>query len=171
MRRCLLGLLLLLTASFASAADEGALKKMIETPHLMLTLSASDASIAPGRHITLILEVEPKPTIHLYAPGTRGYVPIDWQITPSPGLDAGPVSYPAARMLRLPFLHDTVGVYDSPVRLVRDVVVGPIPDAGSILTSSILTIKGTFHYQACNDQECYIPRTLSLRWTFHTEKP
>ena len=27
-------------------------------------------------------------------------------------------------------------------------------------------IEGTFRYQACDDKECYIPKTLQLTWMF-----
>jgi hypothetical protein len=28
-------------------------------------------------------------------------------------------------------------------------------------------VTGAFHYQACDDKECFPPREAPLKWTFH----
>ena len=70
----------ILTREFGS---DGLLKESIETPQLKLTYSASDAPLVPGRRTTLILEIQAKPKMHVYAPGVEHYMPIDWQIKES----------------------------------------------------------------------------------------
>jgi hypothetical protein len=148
---------------------DGVEKKTVETPHLTLTTSASDATLAPGRHITLIVEIDPKPKMHVYAPGVQGYIPIDWEMAQSKSWLALPATYPASRMLNLPAIHETVPVYNRHIRIVRDVVIGQEAEIAPVLgPDRTLNIEGTFRYQACDDKECYIPRTIPLTWTFRT---
>lgn len=59
---------------------DGVLKETLENDQIRLTYSASDSVLAPGSRFTLFLEMTPKPRMHLYAPGVKGYIPIDWQI-------------------------------------------------------------------------------------------
>ena len=55
----------ILTREFGS---DGVMKNTVENTQLKLTYSASEATVTPGRRITLVVEVEPKPKMHVYAP-------------------------------------------------------------------------------------------------------
>ena len=150
---------------------DGVLKQSVETPQISLTYSATDSIVAPGRRITLIVEMAPKAKMHVYAPGVKGYIPIDWQMPESKSWVAAPAIYPPSHMLNLRVIHETVPVYDTPVRIVRDVTVGQEGELTAVLgPSRELTIEGSFRYQACDDRECYIPRTVPLKWTFRVGK-
>ena len=158
----------IVTREFGS---DGVENTTVETPQITVNYSASDATFAPGRRITLIVDIEPKAKMHLYAPGVQGYIPIDWQMTESRAWAAYPAAYPPSRMLNLPVIHETVPVYNSRVRLVRDVMIGQEGELASMLgPDRALSIEGTFRYQACDDKECYIPKTLPLKWTFKIGK-
>ena len=64
--------------------SEGLESTKIETPHLTLTYSASDAALAPGGRTALVLDLQFKPGIHVYAPGVEGgYIPIGWTMPAS----------------------------------------------------------------------------------------
>src|SRR5437016_1302644 len=126
----------------------------VETPHLKLTYSASSATVVPGRSITLIAEIDIGTGLHVYAPGVEhGYIPIAWV------RDAGAVTYPAARMMEFAALKEIVPVYEGHLRLGR---ILPIPSSAD----GKFTVEGSFRYQACNDRECFPPRTLPMKWTF-----
>jgi DsbC/DsbD-like thiol-disulfide interchange protein len=143
----------------------GAEETQIETPQVKLTSSASDAAVWPGNRITLSLDLEIKPGMHVYAPGVNGdYIPIDWTIAGSKNWLALPVIYPTSRMLNLPVIDETVPVYEGRLRLTRDLIIGqPVPEGE-------MTIEGAFRYQACDDKECYLPRTVPLKWTVRVER-
>lgn len=150
---------------------DGAEKTKIDTQHLILTASASEGTIAPGRRVTLTLEVDPKSKMHLYAPGVKGYIPIDWQLAESKAISATTAVYPASRMLNLPVIKETVPVYDKPLRITRDFVLGQENEIGAAIgPDRILTVEGSFRYQACDDKECYLPKSIPLRWTFQVGK-
>lgn len=54
----------------------------VEAPHLQVALAQSDRIAYPGNIITLTTEVWLPPDIHVYAPGTKGYKPINLLIDP-----------------------------------------------------------------------------------------
>ena len=143
----------------------GAEKTEVQTRHLKLISSASDATVWPGNRITLALDLDLKPGMHVYAPGVKGgYIPIDWKMPESKDWLALPVTYPESRMLNLPVIHETVPVYKDRLHLTRDLTIG-MP-----LAPRELTIEGAFRYQACDDKECYPPQTIPLKWTFQVEQ-
>ncbi len=143
---------------------DGAKKTEIQTRHLKLITSASDTAVASGNRITLLLDLEMKPGMHVYAPGVKdGYIPINWKMPESKNWVALPVTYPVWQMLDMPVIHETVPVYQDHVRITRDLVMGQ-PGA-----QRELTVEGSFVYQACDDTQCYIPQTVPLKWTFQIQ--
>ena len=147
---------------------DGAEKTKVETPHLTLTTSASDATFSPGRRIALVAEVELKPGLHVYAPGVEyGYIPIAWTIPDSKAWVAFPTAFPAARKMEFSALKEVVPVYEGKLRLVRDLTIGnDMEIADELGPNRTIAVKGTFRYQACDDKECFPPRNLPVQWTF-----
>jgi peroxiredoxin len=142
-------------------------KNVVENTQLKLTYYASDATLAPGHRTALVLEIDPKPNMHVYAPGVERYIPIDWQMPQSKGWIAFPAAYPASRQLNLPAIKETVPVYNSHIRIVRDLAIGLDPELAPVLSADrTLTVEGSFRYQACDDKECFLPKTIPLKWTF-----
>jgi hypothetical protein len=134
----------ILTRAFGA---DGVERATVETPQLKLTYSASDASLAPGRRATLILDIELKPKMHVYAPEARL-----WKVE-------APV-FPPSKRLRLAAIEEVAPVYEGRVRIVRDIVLDPKAPAGPA------ELEGTFRYQACDDRMCYVPRSVPLKWKF-----
>ncbi len=141
-----------------------------KTKHLQLKTSTSQPSARMGQRITLVMEMDLKPEMHVYAPGVTGYIPIDWRIPESPAVKIHPVAYPASEMLNLKAIKETVPVYRNRIRLVRDVTVGADADVRPALNQSHdLVINGTLRYQACDERICYLPETVPLTWTIRYE--
>jgi hypothetical protein len=142
-----------------------------EGKHLRVSVSASNARVRSGQRISLVLDVQLGPHLHVYAPGVQSdYTPIDWSMKESPALTVRPVTYPSSKMLRLEAIKDTVPVYQDTFRLVRDVTVArdaairPLLDA-----EGKLAIEGALRYQACDDRVCYPPEAVPVRWALHVE--
>jgi hypothetical protein len=151
---------------------DGLLRESIDTPHLKLTYWASDAPLISGSRVSLIVEIETKPKMHVYAPGVERYIPIDWRMADSKAWDSFPVSYPPARMLNLPAIKATVPVFDGHFQMTREIAIGQEANLAPALSSDrTLTVEGSFRYQACDDKQCYLPATLPLKWSFIVEKP
>src|SRR5262245_5270252 len=60
--------------------DVGTQKSQVRTDHLTLTSYVSDDKVYAGNHVSLILDIELPPKMHMYAPGVKGYRPVEFQI-------------------------------------------------------------------------------------------
>ena len=133
-----------------------------ETKHLTVATSASPETVAPGKRLSLAVDVAPKPKMHVYSPGQAGYIGITLTLEENPGFTAAKAKYPAGEKTYMPLLKETQLVYAKPFRIAQDVVVRPTGGAAAL---AVLTIKGTLRYQACDETICYLPTTVPLVWT------
>jgi DsbC/DsbD-like thiol-disulfide interchange protein len=136
------------------AAGQGVAPKTQETAHLTVTPSSS---AQPGK-ASLFLDVAPKPTMHVYSPGQKGYIAITLTLDADPAFTAAKAKYPAGEKLYMKILNETQLVYSKPFRITQDIRFVK-PDAGAPLT-----IKGKLRYQACDDKICYLPTTVPVQW-------
>lgn len=142
----------------------------VETKHLKLSSSASAAVVRWGQRIALVLEIELKRGMHVYAPGVTGYIPIEWKIPAMPAAKAHEATYPKSEKLYLKPIKESVPVYKGRLRVVREISIGTDAQVQPLLDSAgNLTLEGTLHYQACDDRICYVPQAIPLRWTLHYE--
>ena len=120
--------------------------------------------------MALILDLELKPNMHVYAPGVQGYIPDRLENERERGVCNHDVTYPKPEILFLKAIDEKVPVFQGQVRLTREVTIGPdakvraASDAGGQFT-----VEGTLRYQACDDRVCYIPQELPVRWTLTYE--
>ncbi|MEO8026768.1 MAG: protein-disulfide reductase DsbD domain-containing protein [Bryobacteraceae bacterium] len=122
-----------------------------------------------GERIALVLDIELKKKMHVYAPGVEGYIPIDFTVDGAAGMVHDAV-YPKSKKLRLKAIKETALVYDKPFRLVREITIAPDGKLKPLLsTEGELVIKGSLRYQACDDKVCYIPETIPLEWKVTVE--
>jgi cytochrome c biogenesis DsbD-like protein/AhpC/TSA family protein len=121
---------------------------------LKLEAHASNVVVAAGQHVSLTLDIEMKPNMHVYAPGVEGYIPIDWKMKSSDAVDTHEVSYPPSEKLHLAAIDETVPVYRDHFRLTREITIGQDAKLRPLLDSSgKFTLEGTLRYQACDDGE------------------
>jgi hypothetical protein len=68
-------------------------------------------------------------------------------------------------MLRLAAINETVPVYQSRIRIVREITFGQEVALKQLVSASgDLVVKGSFRYQACDDRKCYAPQDVPLEW-------
>jgi peroxiredoxin len=138
----------------------------LSTPQLDLTTYASEATVAPGNRFAVMLHVAPHEGMHVYAPGSEQYRVIRLTVEPQPHVTLLPMSYPASTSYRFEPLDETVQVYEQPFELVQEVILdGSLEAQREMRGRQAITINGTFEYQACSADTCYLPQTLSLSWT------
>jgi len=139
----------------------------VEGKQLKLQAAASNLVVAAGQRVSLTLDIEMKPNVHVYAPGVEGYIPIDWKMKESEAAAAHEVSYPASEKLHLAAIDETVPVYRDHFRLERDITIGQDAKVRPLLDGSgKFMVEGTLRYQACDDRICYIPQELVVKWVF-----
>lgn len=139
-----------------------------ETKQATVSTSASTGTVATGEHVALVVDIDLKPGMHIYAPGVQGYIAVDWQQPDSDAAKSLPFTYPESKMLRLDAIQETVPVYKGNVRFVREVAIGSDAKLKPLLDANGgFTIQGSLKYQACDDVKCYLPVTVPLKWTLH----
>jgi DsbC/DsbD-like thiol-disulfide interchange protein len=154
-------LLLLLALAAVHAGNSGGREsthpsQVTETPHLTARPAAGEVTSA-GR-LSLHVDITPKPKMHVYAPGEKDGIPIEIKLDPNPAIKAGKPVLPPPQKYFFPPLKLTQLVYSSPFRITLPITLARKPSTGT------LTITGTLLYQACDDDVCYVPKRLPLKW-------
>ena len=133
---------------------------------LTATLGVSDATVAPGGRVTLIIDLKPKPKMHVYAPGQPGYIPLTVTLDPTPDVKPQPPRFPPPGTYYFAPLKETVKVYDRPMRVTQEITLGLSQDLRRrAAAKETLAITGSLAYQACDDKVCYRSETLPLAWS------
>ena len=138
----------------------------IEAPHLQLVVGQSDRIGVPGSRITLSAEVKLPPDVHVYAPGTKGYRPINLMINPMPEVKLVPAVYPPSKILYLPAIKERVPVFEGTFRISQDLLVGTAADFANALEADgkTITIAGKLEYQACDSKICFLSPSVPVQW-------
>jgi hypothetical protein len=138
----------------------------VQAPHLEVDVQQSDRTGVPGSLITLITEVRLPRDIHVYAPGTKGYKPIELAIDPEPNLEVRPAVYPQSKVLLMPAINERVPVFEGTFRIRQDVRVSSAAEFSNSLGADgkTFTINGTLRYQACDSKTCFLPNSAPVQW-------
>jgi hypothetical protein len=134
--------------------------------HLSVKSYASSDAAYSGNRITLVIDVNLNPNIHVYAPGVKNYVSVKLELSRSVGYLTYPAIYPESKMLSMPAIQETVPVFDGQFRLMQDITVTPNPRALPMALNSDheLVIQGTLQFQACDDKTCFFPQKVPIKW-------
>jgi hypothetical protein len=133
------------------------------TAHLTMTASISDAIAAPGERLAIIVNVTPKPGMHLYAPGKHDYQVVQLSLDPQPWMRPQSTIYPASEIYHFKPLNERVEVFMKSFRLRRDVTLLATQEAQKLLASmTTVTISGALEYQACDDKLCFNPSRVPV---------
>lgn len=138
------------------------------TAHLKMTAYPSNPDVTVGTRFSVVVEVEPNPNIHVYAPGAEkmGYRVVSLNLSPVPHVRFEPVEFPESEIYHFEPLDERVPAYQRPFRLLQEAIVEATPDASRALRElDALTISGTFDYQACDDRLCFPPVSVPLTFT------
>jgi hypothetical protein len=138
----------------------------VQAPHLEVVVQQSDRTGVPGSLITLITEVRLPPDIHVYAPGTKGYKPIELVIDPRPNMEFRPAIYPQSKVLFMPAINERVPVFEGTFRIQQDVKISSAAEFSSLLGADgkAFTISGSLRYQACDSKTCFLPNSVPMQW-------
>jgi len=138
----------------------------VEAPYLALETSQSDRTVVPGSRFTLAAQVELPKDVHVYAPGVKGYKPIQLELEPSPDFAPAPPVYPSSKILYLEAIKEQVPVFEGKFDITSDVKISASPDFMKSLDTSkkTVTIAGELRYQACDKTTCYLPTSIPVTW-------
>lgn len=150
---------LVLTGSAAVAAQRSVVPPKLEVDTFHLTATTSASMGTTSGQASLYVDVSPKPKMHVYAPGEKDAIPIEIKLDAHPAIKAGKPILPPPQTYFFPPLKLTQLVYSKPFRITLPITIARRP------STDTLTITGTLHYQACDDDVCYVPRTVAVKWT------
>jgi DsbC/DsbD-like thiol-disulfide interchange protein len=145
---------LLRPGSQEAAKEPG--KEAVDTLHLTVATSVT-APARPGAAHTLVVDITPKPNMHVYAPAEKEGIPVSLAVDPQPAFKASPPQFPPPEKYYFEPLKLTQLVFSKPFRIRQ-------PIALHAPASAAMTIEGSLRYQACDDRVCYIPKTIRLSW-------
>jgi DsbC/DsbD-like thiol-disulfide interchange protein len=153
-----LALITLLATPLLAQTSAPALQFRGEPGSKHATIVAAPAEAAGGKAM-LFLDVTPKAGIHVYAPGSKDYIPISVKLEPTPGVKPGKVTYPKAEMMK--FGDENVPVFQKAFRLTQEVAL----DKSAAAAGSTVSVAATVHLQACDDRVCFPPENVPVKWT------
>lgn len=122
--------------------------------------------VYPGNRFALMVDVEPRPGLHVYAPGAGAeYRPLALRMHSQPYMVANEPVYPVPDGAWTSPLEERVPVYTRRARIHVEVALGtrqelkPVYDAGGSLE-----VAGVLSFQACSDTECWSPKDVVVTW-------
>jgi DsbC/DsbD-like thiol-disulfide interchange protein len=152
---------LLIALVFAQAAPSLQFRGSGST-HATVAPSPAALTGAAGGKVALAVEINPKPGIHVYAPGTKDFIPVELKIDAQPNLKTGKVVYPKSETMT--FGDEKVPVFQKAFTLTEDVTIAKAAKSGSTMT-----VSGTVHLQACDDKVCFPPENVPISWTVNVK--
>ena len=158
----------ILLREFGSAA--GTRETAVRTNHLEMKYHSTRDTVRPNLRFTLVADFQLQPKMHVYAPSVQGYIPIRFEIEPSPYFTVHETEYPPAEDLYLPAINETVAVFQGSYQVRQDITM-----LGNDVLEPVLKgdheikIRGRLRYQACDDKICYLPQTVPLEWTLQLD--
>jgi len=142
----------------------------IRTDPFVVRVSSSNEEVMTGERITLALDFQLAPSMHVYADGAKSYRPLALKLADNPFIKGREVRYPKPTPYTFAPLKETVPVFEGTFRVTQDVVIQPVqrnlpPDANPVIQLTEIDLAGSLEYQACSDTICYPPASLPLKWT------
>jgi len=157
-----------LATILADVGDAVALQTVWQADHEHVAVRALtlQREVYPGNRFALMVDVEPKPGVHVYAPGTgTDYLPLTLRIDAKPYLTADEPVYPMPDGTWMSPLDERVPVYTRPTWVRVEVALGtrqelkPVYDAGGMLE-----VTGILSFQACSETVCWAPQDIPVTW-------
>ena len=135
---------------------------------LSFTAYPSNDTVSAGSRFSIAIDVEPKPGMHVYAPGAEKmrYRVVALNLDANPSVSYEPVAYPESEIYHFEPLDERVPIYQRSFTLLQEMVVEASNEAHAALHElDTLTVTGSFNYQACDDEICYNPESVPLSFT------
>jgi DsbC/DsbD-like thiol-disulfide interchange protein len=128
----------------------------VYTDHLRIRY-ANEVVVKTDGSMSFVVEIEPRPGMHVYAPGADDYRVISLEIHEQSALRLRPPQYPASEIYHFLPLNEKIPVYQKPLALRLD--------ADEQKPGEALAVTGRLEYQACDDKVCFAPVSVPLAWT------
>ena len=139
-----MGLLLVGTAQAQLMSGEQLVK-------IQTALSVDTVHPGSSFQVAVIGDLEEGWHVNAHQPTLEYLIPTELNLEPVEGLTFGEIQYPEAVRLTFAFAAEELDVYEG-----RVIIRFPVSIAGNDFPGERV-VRGTFRYQACNDQVCLAP--------------
>jgi thiol:disulfide interchange protein DsbD len=128
----------------------------------LMPLNAADG-VHAGDTAHLALQITLPPGLHTNSnkPRDPSLIRVTLTIDPGPGVTPQEFVYPVATDLKQVGTEQPLSVFTGTFVVGAAVAVAPDTAPGDV------AITGKLRYQACDDKQCYLPKTLPAAWTLH----
>jgi hypothetical protein len=151
--------IVLLSSTLAAQASPSLSFRGQQRPkHAAVTAAPADLGVKPGTKAVLFVDVTPNANIHVYAPGTKDFIPITVKFDPQSSIKLGKLTYPKSETMT--FADEKVPVFQKPFRLTQEVTL-----KGDLKAGTSIPITAMVDFQACDDKVCYPPESAPVSWT------
>jgi DsbC/DsbD-like thiol-disulfide interchange protein len=133
----------------------------IATDHLRIRY-ASDVTATADGSVSLVVEVAPRPGMHVYAPGATDYQVITMTLREPAAVRPKPLVYPPSEIYHFVPLDERIPVYQKPFVLTLGATV--------VKNAMPLSVAGHLEYQACDDRVCFSPVSVPMSWTVMSQQ-
>ena len=121
-----------------------------------LSATLGGASIAFMQRADLYVRIELDEGLHVNGPqAPDGFIPTEVTVTGPEGLRIGEASYPSTMPFHVDGIDDDLDVFEGEIEVV-------VPLVSTLHEGESLPLEITVQYQACNDHECFLPKTQTL---------
>lgn len=154
---CLIVAVFVATATVRAQAVKAAAKPKVTevvTDHLRIR-HENEVGTKPGGLVSFVVDIEPRPGMHVYAPGAADYQVVTLVLDGR--LRVRPLKYPASEIYDFRPLNEKIPVYQKPFTLTLEAVLNSGAES--------LAVTGRLDYQACDDKVCFAPASVALSWT------
>lgn len=144
----------------------------VKAKYLRVTLRLAAKPVVPGDRVTLIADITPGPSMHVYAPEQSGYIPVALKLETSTDYAGLPPKFPPSTTYYYEPLKESVKVFDKPFRIQQDVTIARTADVvRRARAGEPVTVSGMLSYQACDDAVCYRPDSVAVAWAVALARP
>jgi peroxiredoxin len=154
-------------------------RRLLDTRgQIQISTTSSNLAAGLGNRLIIGLEVKMPPAVHVYSPQVGSdYHGISWRMNRSPCWSTGDPLYPEAQWLRMKFSGEKLPVYENTVRITRELAIQPVLSASDpavfqsfmrscVDSQSRVTASGVLTYQACDEGQCFPPKSIPVNWNF-----
>ena len=139
----------------------------VTTPHLTARAYFASPTIRPRQVSVLTVEMLLADGIHVNGrPLPEGYIPLELSLRDAKGVILDRIDYPEPEEMYLEALGEKLPVYTGRVE-IKARCLGVRREQ-----PEEIEVVAHLRYQACNDQECYLPQTITfplrLQYQHHT---
>jgi peroxiredoxin len=150
---------------------------------LRLETTASNTSVGLGMRLILGVDLKIPPGLHVYGPMVTGdYRGVAWDMESSQCATLGEPAYPTTRLRQFAFELEKLPIYEGDIRITRELIVPPSiqPNNAAVFETfcsnclrpgAKLAVGGALKFQVCDENQCFPPESVPLKWEFDFVAP